>query len=412
SHAACYSWVAYQTAYLKANYPAEFMAALLTRRKSDIKEVTKLMDECRALGIECLGPDVNESFANFGVNKNGAIRYGLAAIKGMGEGAALAIIDERTKNGPYADIYDFIHRVPLTQCNKKCVESLALAGAFDSFGIRREMFFSRENERETFLDVFMRYGQRYQSEAEMAHNSLFGSFDAIEIARPKPTNEVVWSDIERLNREKELVGIYLSSHPLDEYSVIIKHLCNVTTQQLTDQENYNELYNEIKTYDIKAAGMVTSLQERISRRGNSFGIVRLEDFEGVGELVMFGEAWPKWHYYLTEGSRVLINATLVPGRFDRTKLELNILSIESLPEVKDKLIERVTVKMPFKALDENFVRDFDAIAEPGKVELSFVFFDTNDHSRLSLTSRRKINLTKKVINFLDNNEKVSYVINS
>ena len=206
SHAACYSWVAYQTAYIKANYPAEFMAAIMSRRRDQITEITKLMDECKTMGIDTLGPDVNESYQKFGVNKKGEIRFGLAAIKGMGDGVAQAIIDEREKNGLYKDIFDFVQRVNFSQVNRKAFESLALSGGFDSFGIRREDFFAQNNKGETFIDTIMRYGQMYQQEKQEAQNSLFGGFDdGVEIQTPPLLkSEVRWSDIERLNKEREL----------------------------------------------------------------------------------------------------------------------------------------------------------------------------------------------------------------
>ena len=221
SHAACYSWVAYQTAYLKANYPAEFMAAIMSRRRDQITEITKLMDECKSMGIATLGPDVNESYEKFGVNHHGEIRFGLGAIKGMGESAAQAIISEREKNGPYKTVFDFAQRVSLSNVNKKAFESLALSGGFDGFGIPRESYFATNNKGETFLDMLVRYGQLYQTEKAQAQNSLFGGFDDIEIATPAvPKSDIRWSDIERLNKERELVGIYLSAHPLDEYKII------------------------------------------------------------------------------------------------------------------------------------------------------------------------------------------------
>ena len=244
SHAACYSWVAFQTAYLKANYPPEFMAAIMSRRKDDIKEITKLMDECKAMGIATLGPDVNESYQKFGVNKKGEIRFGLAAIKGMGDAAAEAIIDERMKNGPYKDIFDFAQRVNMSAVNRKAYESLALCGAFDSFGIARERFFGCNVKGEMFLDTLVRYGQTYQMEQAEMRNSLFGGENEVEIATPPIPEAEAWGDIERLNRERELVGIYLSAHPLDEYQVILKHVCNTNMKELEDLKAvfYNVYY--------------------------------------------------------------------------------------------------------------------------------------------------------------------------
>ncbi len=235
SHAACYSWVAYQTGYLKAHYPAEFMAANLTVHKDDIKEVTKLMDECRALGLSVLEPDVNESELSFIVNSKGDIRFGLGGIKGVGEGAAEAIIQEREKNGKYTSIFDFLERVNLQSCNRKTIECLAQAGAFGCFkDIYREQILGTYDGGTPVLDALMQYGNHYQQDRENSQNSLFGDLAAvIEVRHPELPNVPKWDTIERLNREKDLIGIYLSAHPLDEYEFEVKELCNLTAHELS-----------------------------------------------------------------------------------------------------------------------------------------------------------------------------------
>ena len=290
SHAACYSWVAYQTAYLKANYPAEFMAAIMSRRRDQITEITKLMDECKSMGIATLGPDVNESYEKFGVNHHGEIRFGLGAIKGMGESAAQAIISEREKNGPYKTVFDFAQRVNLSNVNKKAFESLALSGGFDGFGIPRESYFATNNKGETFLDLLVRYGQLYQTEKAQAQNSLFGGFDDIEIATPAvPKSDIRWSDIERLNKERELVGIYLSAHPLDEYKIILDNLCNAKCADLADMSKLNG------REDIILGGIVTAVRQKFTKSGEPCGFVTVEDFEGSGEIPLFGQDWGRWN---------------------------------------------------------------------------------------------------------------------
>lgn len=235
SHAACYSWVAYQTGYLKAHYPAEFMAANLTVHKDDIKEVTKLMDECRALGLSVLEPDVNESELSFIVNKDGAIRFGLGGIKGVGEGAAEAIISEREKNGKYKDIFDFLERVNLQSCNKKTIENLAQAGAFECFeDIYREQFFGTDEWGDTGLELLMNYGNKYQADQATNINTLFEDFEIeVEVRHPALPQVPRWNTIERLNKEKDLIGIYLSAHPLDEYEYEVRELCNLTAHELS-----------------------------------------------------------------------------------------------------------------------------------------------------------------------------------
>ena len=303
SHAACYSWVAYQTAYLKANYPAEFMAAIMSRRRDQITEITKLMDECKSMGIATLGPDVNESYEKFGVNHHGEIRFGLGAIKGMGESAAQAIISEREKNGPYKTVFDFAQRVNLSNVNKKAFESLALSGGFDGFGIPRESYFATNNKGETFLDLLVRYGQLYQTEKAQAQNSLFGGFDDIEIATPAvPKSDIRWSDIERLNKERELVGIYLSAHPLDEYKIILDNLCNAKCADLADMSKLNG------REDIILGGIVTAVRQKFTKSGEPCGFVTVEDFEGSGEIPLFGQDWGRWNGMFTEGASVYVTA--------------------------------------------------------------------------------------------------------
>ena len=252
SHAACYSWVAFQTAYLKANYPAEFMAAIMSRRRDQISEITKLMDECKSMGIATLGPDVNESYLKFGVNQKGEIRFGLAAIKGMGDNVAQSIIDEREKNGPYKDIFDFAQRVNYGSVNRKAFESLALSGGFDSFGIPREGYFGADARGNVFLDVLIRYGQLYQAEQQQAQTSLFGDEGAVDIATPPIPQVEQWSSIERLNRERDLVGIYLSAHPLDDFSIVLKNLCNTHCNELDDKEEL------LKKEEVIFGGIVTT----------------------------------------------------------------------------------------------------------------------------------------------------------
>ncbi len=306
SHATCYSWVAYQTAYLKAHYPAEYMAANMSRNLANITEITKLMDECKAMGIETLGPDVNESRNKFSVNKGGAIRFGLAAIKGMGAAAAESLIAEREKNGPYKDIFDFVQRVNLSACNRKCFESLALSGGFDSFGIDRERYFAQNEKGENFFDTLLRFGQAYQVSKQQASNNLFSMFadEEVEIATPKIPECERWSDIERLNRERDLVGIYLSAHPLDSYAVVLENLCNTKCPEVADKK---ELMGR---GDITVGGIVTNVRESMTKKGKPCGFVMLEDFEGSGEIALFGEAWGRWRGMFSIGASVYIKAQI------------------------------------------------------------------------------------------------------
>ena len=414
SHAACYSWVAYQTAYLKAHYPAEFMAALLTRRRSDIKEITKLMDECKALGIPTLGPDVNESYTNFGVNKKGEIRFGLSAIKGMSEAATLAIIKEREENGPFRDIYDLLERVPASAMNKKALECLALSGALDNFGIAREQYVSPAGKYSQFIDMLSNYAQQYQSAKSLAVNSLFGDFDSVEINRPKPDPLVPWSAIEKLNRERELVGIYLSAHPLDEFAVVLECMCNTKCSEIGKDADRAEL---AKKDTLTVGGIVTNVNSRYTKTGKPMGVVSIEDFEGVGELAMFGEDWARWQGMFQNGCSVYVKMKS-QERFQKGSgiYDLKIQSVDFLQDVSEKFMESLTVHIDMdclttdsdseeeEAMTENVLSDLATIISetPGKTKL---FFSIRDNS----LSTMPVNLVSGLPGVKVNRQLVDYV---
>ncbi len=410
SHAACYSWVAYQTAYMKANYPAEFMAAIMSRRRDQITEITKLMDECKAMGIATLGPDVNESFQKFGVNKKGEIRFGLAAIKGMGDNVAQAIIDEREKNGLYKDIFDFVQRVSFSQVNRKAFESLALSGGFDSFGIAREDFFAQNHKGETLIDIVMRYGQTYQAEKQQAQNSLFGGFDdGVEIQTPMlPKAEIRWSDIERLNKERELVGIYLSAHPLDEYKIVLDNLCNTRCDELAD-------VNQLKDReDVIIGGIVTGVRTRFDKRGRPCGFVTLEDFEGSGELALFGEDWGRWSGMFTEGASVYVTAKVQP-RFQYSDImQLKVQNIEYLQSIKDRAIDRITISLTTDLLDDQIVTELTELISdyPGTTKLFFQLHDsTGKHHVLLRSTTKQIDVKSSLLQYIEQTPALDYKIN-
>ena len=411
SHAACYSWVAYQTAYLKANYPAEFMAAIMSRRRDQITEITKLMDECKAMGIATLGPDVNESYQKFGVNKKGEIRFGLAAIKGMGDGVAQAIIDEREKNGPYKDIFDFVQRINFSQINRKAFEALALSGGFDSFGYRREDFFATNNKGESFIEIVMRYGQLYQMEKQQAQNSLFGAFDELEIQTPTlPKSEERWSDIERLNKERELVGIYLSAHPLDEYKIVLDNLCNTRCDELADVGNL------AGREDVTIGGIVTSVRTGFTKTGKPFGIVTLEDFVGSGELALFGEAWGDKSGFFTVGASVYVTGKVKP-RFsynpDGPK-DLGITGVEFLQTIKERAIDRITISLTSDLLDDQIVAELGELIEahPGKTKLFFQLHDLTGKNHVLLKSTSKmVDVKSELIQYIEQSPALDYKIN-
>ncbi len=412
SHAACYSWVAYQTAYMKANFPAEFMAAIMSRRRDQITEITKLMDECKQMGIDTLGPDVNESFQKFGVNKKGEIRFGLAAIKGMGDSAAQAIISEREQNGPFKTIFDFAQRVSFANVNRKAYESLALSGGFDSFGIRREEFFAENAKGEMFLDTLVRYGQLYQQEKQEAQNSLFGGFDdGVEIATPPiPKTDERWSDIERLNKERDLVGIYLSAHPLDEYRIVLDNLCNAKCSDLADVSKLADRENVI------IGGIVTALRTGLTKSGKSFGIVTLEDFDGSGELALFGEEWGTRAGMFTVGASVYVTGKVKP-RFmynENSPMDLKVSGVEFLQTVKDKAIDRITIQMDTDLLDDEVVTELNEIISehPGQTKLFFQLRDSlGKHHVLLHAQNRLIDVRHQLIDYIEKTAALDYKIN-
>ena len=414
SHAACYSWVAYQTAYLKANYPAEFMAAIMSRRRDQITEITKLMDECKQMGIETLGPDVNESYQKFGVSQHDdkqVIRFGLAAIKGLGDAAALAIIDERTKNGPYKSIFDFAQRVSFANVNRKAYESLALSGGFDSFGIRREEFFATNSKGEMFLDTLVRYGQLYQQEKQQAQNSLFGGFDdGVEIATPPvPKTDERWSDIEKLNKERDLVGIYLSAHPLDEYKIILDNLCNARCAELADRGTALK-----DREDITLGGIVTGVQVRMGRDNKQWGLVTLEDFEGSGELAIFGDDWFNLCGKFTIGAAVYITGKMKSRFFNSDQKELKIVNVELLQSIKEKAIDRITIQLTTDMLNDETVTELnELICEyPGKTKLFFQLRDSLGKHHVLMESRKhQVDVRHKLIEFIEQTGGLDYKIN-
>jgi DNA polymerase-3 subunit alpha len=408
SHAACYSWVAFQTAYLKANYPAEFMAAIMSRRRDQISEITKLMDECKSMGIATLGPDVNESYLKFGVNQKGEIRFGLAAIKGMGDNVAQSIIDEREKNGPYKDIFDFAQRVNYGSVNRKAFESLALSGGFDSFGIPREGYFGADARGNVFLDVLIRYGQLYQAEQQQAQTSLFGDEGAVDIATPPIPQVEQWSSIERLNRERDLVGIYLSAHPLDDFSIVLKNLCNTHCNELDDKEEL------LKKEEVIFGGIVTGVKDRYTKTGKPMGIVNIEDFEGSGELAFFGEEWGKWRGMFVEGSTVFVRCKFSQRYANSQYIDMRVNDVQYLQTVRDNAIERFTITIDREAIDDSVVNDIATLVadRPGKTELYFQIVDREHNANLLLRSSSKaITLDRSLLQYIESNSHMSYRVN-
>ncbi len=409
SHAACYSWVAYQTGYLKAHYPAEYMAAVMSRNMNNITEVTKLMDECKSMGIPTKGPDINESFLKFSANHKGEIRFGLAGIKGMGSAAAAALISEREQNGPYKSIFDVAERVNLSACNRKAFESMALSGGFDSFGLSREQYFALNNKGEMFLDSLIRYGQLFQQEQQESRNSLFGDMGSVEIATPQvPVAVEEWSNLERLNKERDLVGIYLSAHPLDEYSIVLKGMCNTHCQELGDREAL------ARKEGFQLGGIVTQVREKTTKRGEPCGFVTIEDFEGSGELALFGEEWAKWRGMMVEGYTLYIQGKCAPRFQNSTFLTIQISNIQFLSSAKADNIEKFTISFNSDAIDDAMVTDLTTLLSehPGNIQLYFQIRSQESTTPLVLHSRNQtIDVNRELLSYLDANPAMEYRIN-
>jgi DNA polymerase-3 subunit alpha len=395
SHATCYSWIAYQTAYLKAHYPAEFMAANLTRNKDDISEVGKFMDECKNLGMNVLGPDVNESDLNFMVNNDGNIRFGLGGVKGVGEGAVLAIMEERKKNGKFKSVFDFVERVNLTACNKKTIESLALCGAFDCLGdIRREQFFVENTKGELVLESIIRYGNKYQTDAASTQNSLFGDIEAVEITKPEVPFAPEWSPLEKLNKERELIGMYLSAHPLDEFELEMNYICNTTTVDLKDLES-------LQGKPLRIGGMVTGFRHGTSKAGNPYGIFTLEDYAGAFEFALFGNNYIEFGKYMIKDLYLFISAIVQEKGADwkfrkpsdpnmPKELELKIQKIDVFRDIKDKLIDTLTLTVPLQQIDDELTTELTdmVIRNKGSVNLYLNVVDENSPNKVKLFSRQ------------------------
>ena len=408
SHATCYSWVSYQTAYLKAHYPAEFMAGNMSRCLNDIGKITKLMSECKAMGVKCLGPDVNESWQKFAANKNGEIRFGLAAVKGMGEAAAQTIIDERQKNGPYKSVFDFAERVSLSAVNRKAFESLALCGGFDSFGIKREQYFGANSKGDVFLDSLVRYGQLYQAEKAEASNSLFGDSEAVEIATPPVPDAEPWSTLERLNRERDLVGIYISGHPLDDYSVVLKNLCNTHCSELDDKKEL------LKKNRVTVGGIVTGVRTGMTKKNKPYGIVKMEDYDGDGELALFGDDWGKYSGWFQVGSSLYMAISYSQKFQGSDFVDMRIESVSYLQTVKEKSIDRITINVDPTMVTDITVEELSTIVKdnPGNTQVYFNILQPGSSETVMMRSTiGGVNLVSELTDFIESDSALSFTVN-
>lgn len=411
SHSTCYAYISYQTGYLKAHYPSEFMAAVLSRNINDIKKITVFMDECRRMGISVLGPDVNESNYKFTVNKDGNIRFGIGAIKGVGENAVKKIIEERTQNGHYKDIFDFIERVSLQTVNKKSIEALAYAGAFDGFeGIDRHHFFVEDTKGITFLENLIKYGNKFQNDKNVSQQSLFGGEDYSTIAKPPVMDGTEWDNIMRLNKEKEVVGIYLSAHPLDDYKFEVNSFCNTNLAALS-----NDL-GALKGKELTFAAIVTGTKEATTKNGKPYGIITIEDYTDTYRIALFSEDYIQFKNYFMKGYMLLVKAKVQERKWGRDKgePELVIKHIDLLAEAKEKLVKNVSLSVPLNRLSGHFINEIKQFTDQqkGNAFLNFIVYDTEENISITGKSRNcKIQISQNFIRYLDANPEIVCKVN-
>ncbi|NBA84344.1 DNA polymerase III subunit alpha [Emticicia sp. CRIBPO] len=392
SHSTCYAFVAYQTAYLKAHYPSEYMAGVLTSQLGNIDKITFFMEECRALGLEILGPDINESSKRFSVNKKGEIRFGLGGIKGTGDAAVDAIIEEREKRGPFKDVFDFITRVNIRTVNKKTLESLVYAGAFDCFeDIHRAVYFNM-TENSTFIERLIRYANKFHEDKSSAQNSLFGYMDGdtgFDIQKPKIEHVEPWGNIEKLKYEKDVVGFYISGHPLDQFSIEM-NLCK-PLDQLMLKENQDR--------EFSIGGVISSVQLKQAKNGNPFAIFKIEDYNSFIELMLFGKDYVNFSNYLTQGLFVFVRGK-VQAKWNREDdLEFKPIQMELLNDIKEKRFREVNVRLNLQEIDEVMIDELKSVSQeyPGKFDLKLNVFDEEERIDLMLFSRStKIEISKEV----------------
>ncbi len=400
SHATCYSWVAYQTAWLKANYPSEYMAAVLTRNFDNKTKLVTFMSECKKMHIQVKGPDINESFAKFGVNARGDIRFGLAAISGVGEGVVEKIVEERLSRGPYADIYDFIERVPQGILNRKLIESLAMAGAFDSLpDIKREDFFMPHSKGDTFTEALLNYGAAFHKDKIETSFSLFGDDAALSATtgRPAVFPAKPWPNTERLDKERELVGMYLSAHPLDPFSLEIKYGTSMSLKE------FDEVAGK-EGQQLRLAGLVTGLQEKMSRKGTPYGVLTIEDFDGTYNFMLFGKDYINFRNYGIPGLPVIIT-----GRYERRRpeddLRFNIKNIERLEDVQGKLVSQVIIDLNTDTMnDATSGIVAGALDEKATGRLSFRIPVPEYNRTVQLFSGKTIRITTEFLEALETEE--------
>ena len=406
SHSTCYAWIAYQTAYLKAHYPAEYMAAVLSNNMNDIKQVTFFMNECKRMGLTVLGPDINESFLKFSVNKDGAIRFGMAAIKGVGGSAVKAIIKERKENGTFNSIFDVTKRVDLRAANKKAFESLVKAGAFDSFNdTHRAQYFSLDEKGATFLERAMRYGSKHQENENSAQVSLFGEASNIQFPEPEIPNCEEWGTLELLSQEKEVIGMYISAHPLDDYKHQMK-FCSGTISFL------NQDLKQFVGKNLSFAGIITNVNHMVSKNGNPWASFTIEDYDSGYEFRIFKEEYLKFKHFLFLQNFLHVKINFKKN-FYNDDVKVSFVDMKLLSEVLDRHCEKLTLKLPLEAINEKTILDLDSILKnhKGKQSVKFLVRDSKSKTEVLLPSRNtKVNVTSGLLDLLEK-QQINFKLN-
>ncbi|MGJ8660198.1 DNA polymerase III subunit alpha [Cellulophaga fucicola] len=401
SHSTCYAWIAYQTAYCKAHYPAEYMAAVLSNNMNDIKTVTFFMEECKRMGLEVLGPDVNESYYKFAVNDAGAVRFGMGAVKGVGRGAVETIVENRKENGPYKSVFDLAKRIDLRAANKRAFENLTLAGGFDSFGdSHRAQYLHDEGDGITFLEKVMRYGAKYQESQNSSQVSLFGEASDVQIPEPVVPPCEEWGTMEKLRKEKEVVGIYISGHPLDDFKAEIKSFCNSGLSAVHHMEQY-------VNKELSIAGVITDVQHRVSKNGKGWAMFSMEDYTDSYDFRIFGEEYLKFRHFLMISSFVYVKIYIREGWTNKDtgkkgepRLQFN--SFMLLQDVMENYAKKLTIKLNIDTLKEedvhNLKRTLTSDEIEGKHPLKFEVYEMAEQIKVDLASRKqKINITTKLL---------------
>ena len=409
SHSTCYAYLAMQTGYLKAHYPSEFMASVLNH-SGNIEKITFFMDECKRMGIKVLGPDVNEGFAKFSVMPDNSIRFGMASIKGVGENVVNSIVEERSKNGKFVSVFDFAARLESKSINKKSIEGLALAGAMDSFeNVTRAMFFEPDlSDGTTLTDRLIKYANQKQSGNDTSQSSLFGEGNEVEVSEPQLTKTRVWTDIEQLNREKEVLGCFISGHPLDPYKFIIDHRCNASCAALKAG------LEQFKNKEISFGGIITGFENRTSKTGNAFGKLIIEDYQGSVELMLFGKDFVEYNKYMVQGLFVFVKARVQERYNQPGSLELKIKSVELLETMKENSFNSIRLKIKLKELNEDVVQKLDQVMNEhqGKSSIEFFVEDEELKQSVKLFSRKsKVAINSEFLMAIDKFNAVKYELN-